>query len=319
MGRNAGDTINCAKFYYGKLISSKTEKVVKETIKASFIAALQQKTQEILDSYVSIGRIKYNSLEAYGEILYAEKLAGKNYMLYNYIAARVCFLSIWYGGGNGSTVQLIHKALQFEKDAPYGLNELGAVYAYLKQPDSALFYYKKTIAVAPDWFIPYNNIGTVYFGTGNYDKAIECFKTAIRLDTLYATAYYNMGLTYTNLNDYKTSITMYKKAIAIDSTNCDFYSLLGMSYIYIKDYGQGFLNLKKALLINPGKIQGNYNLACGYSLVGDTKNGILYLKKILTSGFLDYRQLMQDEDLANIRKTAEFNDLMKHYFPGTPK
>ena len=77
--------------------------------------------------------------------------------------------------------------------------------------------------------------------------------------------------------------------------------------------------MEKALTKTTEDPWSYYNLACAWSLASNTDKGITYLKNALEKGFKDYDHIQQDNDIANLKKTQEFNTLMKQYFPDKVK
>ena len=53
-----------------------------------------------------------------------------------------------------------------------------------------------------------------------------------------------------------------------------------------------------------------YNLACLESLRNNTKNALFFLSKSIDSGYTNFEKIQADEDLANIRLTKDFEELL---------
>jgi tetratricopeptide (TPR) repeat protein len=422
-GDRPTDTSDCAKLIYLKLINNPRAEAIQSSLKASFIAALQQNTQEALDHYVKGGAIDFYGS---GEILYLQTLIKPGQVLYNYIMARACFIQSQIVADKKQYIPLLLKTLKYEDDAPYALNELGVAYTDSGMADSAIYYLKKNIAVAPRWPVPYLSLGLAYQSNNNFDmaivffrkaiqidssfseaynniavvyqrlndfdkalaynlsalhfagtkdlreqkatlpvyycalgidysrlqnydkaiiyckkaieidssfangffnlgaawqatganvKAITCYKKAVQLDSTLIKAYINEGIIYQSVNDYPNALVNFRKAIQVDSTDSNAYILLGYSYIVNNKKPEGILLLQKALKLNPTEQVSYYNLACAWCKANDNISALNCLKEAIDKGLSNYNQIMQDDDLANLRKTPEFNQLMKHYFP----
>jgi len=54
-----------------------------------------------------------------------------------------------------------------------------------------------------------------------------------------------------------------------------------------------------------------YNLCCIYSLKGEKAMAVKYLKKSIEAGYADYRHILEDSDLDNIRNEKEFKELLE--------
>jgi hypothetical protein len=57
-------------------------------------------------------------------------------------------------------------------------------------------------------------------------------------------------------------------------------------------------------------VRAYYNLACTYSLVHEDRKALDYLQKSIRAGFIDYHHILLDADLAGIRQTERFRQLV---------
>lgn len=57
----------------------------------------------------------------------------------------------------------------------------------------------------------------------------------------------------------------------------------------------------------------SYNVACSYSKLGRIQAGLSALEDALKAGYEDYKRVRTDPDLTNLRKTEEFEPLLKNY------
>jgi Flp pilus assembly protein TadD len=324
-GNDQQDTINCAKAIYKQLINKPGAESLHASLKSSFIAALQWKTQELLNDYIKQKPIIFKAqYETYKEISYAKQLVSPNYILYNYISARAYFLAQYFGPQVSSMGPLIKKSLQYEPDTPYALNDLGNYYISLGEIDSAIYCMKEAIAAAPNWAFAYTTLGIAYSERKDNAKAIWCFNKSIRLNRSgafqgRAIPYGNMGALYARLKEYKKAILYYKKAVILDPSQSQFLEGLGACYMYTKDFRNCTRYMKKAIDLSPDGFDYYYNLACAFSLQNNCMTGVRYLKQAINKGFKDYDQIMRDDDLRNLRKTAGFKKLMKQYIPDKAK
>ena len=54
-----------------------------------------------------------------------------------------------------------------------------------------------------------------------------------------------------------------------------------------------------------------YNLACTHALMGDADQALSWLKIAMEGGYNDVEHILKDDDLASIRDTEEFRDMLK--------
>uniref|UniRef100_A0A1J3FSJ9 Protein LOW PSII ACCUMULATION 1, chloroplastic n=1 Tax=Noccaea caerulescens TaxID=107243 RepID=A0A1J3FSJ9_NOCCA len=57
----------------------------------------------------------------------------------------------------------------------------------------------------------------------------------------------------------------------------------------------------------------SYNVACCYSKLNQVKAGLSALEEALKSGYEDFKRIRSDPDLENIRKSEDFDPLMKQF------
>jgi CHAT domain-containing protein/Tfp pilus assembly protein PilF len=162
-------------------------------------------------------------------------------------------------------------ALQNETDTSLkyavSLRYLGNCFNSLKQSDSALFFYKKSINVlelqnrtsSPDYSGCYYNIGLVFYDKGDFKNALVYTKEALKLrkqflggnDLDYARSLNNTCLILEDIGYIKEAEEYYKEAIEIfkiqlGSDNLDYATIL---YNYANfQSGQGNLKLAESTL-----------------------------------------------------------------------
>lgn len=66
-----------------------------------------------------------------------------------------------------------------ELEDPYIYNNLAEVYLLEKQPDSAIIYMKKALALKPDESALYGNLGSIYMQYGRYGEAEEFYRAGL--------------------------------------------------------------------------------------------------------------------------------------------
>jgi tetratricopeptide (TPR) repeat protein len=193
----------------------------------------------------------------------------------------------------------------------------GMGYAYLKldQLDTALAYYKKSLALAENDAL-YYEIGTVYLKKGEKRKALSFFEKGLRLHKNIRSVYPLLIGLYRDLDmgdkeaelqkiyqqqslvdagkehfekgvkayfskRYETAADEFKESIAANPSNPASYSNLG--YIYY-DMGEMSLALqyhKKTVEIDPGYANSHYGLALIYMKRGESRQARQHLREYL--------------------------------------
>ena len=70
------------------------------------------------------------------------------------------------------------------------------LYQSLNQPEEALKYYLKTVALEPNFPAAIANIAVLYAASGKYSEAIKYYQRSIELEPNNPEAYYSLALAY---------------------------------------------------------------------------------------------------------------------------
>jgi len=85
----------------------------------------------------------------------------------------------------------------------------------------------------------------------------------------------------------------------------------GMQFLKQKDYAAAIEQLQIAAKISTQRGTVSYNLACAYSLNGRTEEALKCLDQAVAQGFTDKAHIDGDPDLANIRDTQRYRDILQ--------
>ena len=83
---------------------------------------------------------------------------------------------------------------------------------------------------------------------------------------------------------------------------------LGDAYTRRGFYQEGLEVDKKLVRLRPDDPVVHYNLACSFSLTGEIDQSLAELKKAALLGYDDFRYILKDSDLANVRKHPQFSE-----------
>jgi tetratricopeptide (TPR) repeat protein len=97
-------------------------------------------------------------------------------------------------------------------------NQIGFQYYENGDYDNAIDYYKKAIALSPEYPIPFNNLGVVYFKSNKLELARECFSKAIDLNPEYVKAICNLAIVSYKVGDLEAAKQLFHKAKHVDSS-----------------------------------------------------------------------------------------------------
>lgn len=111
--------------------------------------------------------------------------------------------------------------------------------------------------------------------------------------------------------DLDFEISFYEGILKRDPNLVDVLIPLGHAYTDGGYYEKGLdIDLRLSRL-NPKDPVVFYNLACSYSVLGQITPALGSLEKALSLGYNDFRFLMIDPDMENLRKSPRFEQLLQ--------
>jgi tetratricopeptide (TPR) repeat protein len=179
------------------------------------------------------------------------------------------------------------------RDSAVVWTKIGIAYHHLSAIDIAKTDYQRALLLEPDYAPALNNLGAVFYAQKDYHKAEKFYRRALKLAPHSAVIYTNLGTAYFAEHKFKQGSAAYHTAFTIDPS------------AFGADPGQ---NISESTLPEERAHQ-DYCLAELFAHAGMTDKAIVYLRKALDEGFSDRKRLMQDQELAMLRKTPQFAQL----------
>ena len=95
----------------------------------------------------------------------------------------------------------------------FALDDLGYYYRTQKNnPDKAIEYYNKSLAIYPKGTFAYTNLGTAYIYKNDITNAKKTYETFIKNIPDYPEGYYGLALLHLNLNEFDKALNMANQA-----------------------------------------------------------------------------------------------------------
>jgi tetratricopeptide (TPR) repeat protein len=212
-------------------------------------------------------------------------------------------------------IGMFKRATQIHPKFSECYNQIGTAYQEIFLiPDSAIYYYNKSIEASPGLVFPYYNLGTVYQLTGNNAAASYYYNEAIKINPTYRNAriakenlqkatgldvqvnplitkadttsqnkngqyYFNLGNYYASRGDYTKAAESFQRSINLNVNLEDAYINLANCYGMLKQYDRSISVSEELLQRNPNNIKALENLSVTYRNAGDTKKADEYLKR----------------------------------------
>jgi tetratricopeptide (TPR) repeat protein len=188
-------------------------------------------------------------------------------------------------------------ALEAYRQAPPNAvtyNKMGMAWHHMLAFDEARKDYEKALLIRPDYPEAINNLGAADFSKGDYRQAIRLYRRAFKLMPESAVIAANLGTAYFARGKYDLGLKAYQKAFALDPT------------VFSPDSTQTILGPSNA----HERARQDFCIAELFARQGEQDLALEYLRKALNDGFDDRHRLLGDSDFAQLRKTAEFAQLM---------
>ena len=166
--------------------------------------------------------------------------------------------------------------------ASRAFNGLGLVYTRRpKQPEKALFYFRRALGADPTFFEVRMNIARLYLKMGNFDagKALE---EVIQADSTYAPAYLALGNWYAdwfegwdaNSDEQQRRIGLFKRYIVLRPEDSEGPYRLALTYVEQQDYGQALAVAEPAMELHPDEARLLPLAAQAYAAQGEAHQAL---------------------------------------------
>jgi tetratricopeptide (TPR) repeat protein len=173
-------------------------------------------------------------------------------------------------------------------------NKMGVAYHHLYAFDQAMSCYRQALALDPHFAEAHNNIGAVYYSRLRYAAAVNEYKRSLKYKPRAAVTYLNLGTTYFAEAKYKQGVEDYRRALKIDPNIFDPEKQSSVDELGTQEQ----------------RMERYFYVAEIYASFGRTEDALASLRKAFSEGFRDRKRLREDKELASLRDTPEFHQLL---------
>ena len=177
---------------------------------------------------------------------HAVKVTNHNWLAYNNLG-----LALMRKGKSNDAVFYFKKTLEIRPDFLKTLDNLGIALCRLKKFEEALFYYSKALKIDPKQAGIHNNTANVLTALGKPEEAIKHYKTAILIDPGFAEAYYNLANVLATQEKLDKAILYYELAIKKDFGHSNAHYNLGCILLKKKAYKKALAHFTEVIKIKP--------------------------------------------------------------------
>jgi tetratricopeptide (TPR) repeat protein len=114
----------------------------------------------------------------------------------------------------------------------------------------AVEYYKKALAVDPQFVFAWDNLGICYRRLGEYDNALNAYQKSLEIDSTGMMPLQNIAIVYQYKQEYVKAVEAYERMAILDKDNPEIYYGIGQIYAsYLPDKEKALTNMCKAYQI----------------------------------------------------------------------
>jgi len=172
-----------------------------------------------------------------------------------------------------------HRSLEIFPDNYQTMNDLGTVYLFLgKDPDSAIIYLKRAIALNDHLEPAWVNLGMAFREMKRYDSAAWCYSTILRRNPSHIRAYFALANVYNDMGHINRAIDMNNEVLK-SNPNLDMpFINIGNYLLLTGDTAMAILNYEEAIKRRL-TFEGCIHLSNLYKDLGDMQKSDYYLQR----------------------------------------
>jgi protein O-GlcNAc transferase len=143
------------------------------------------------------------------------------------------------------------RALALDPDYVEALYNHGNILLRLKRCDEALTSYNRALAIAPEFVEAIHNRGNTLFELGHYEEAIADFDRALALQPRFVHALSNRANALLQLKRYDEAIASCDRALAIDPADVSALANRGTTFFELRRFAEAAGDFAKLLAADP--------------------------------------------------------------------
>lgn len=169
------------------------------------------------------------------------------------------------------SIPLFKRVLGYDSANVEAIACIASNHFYSDQPELALRYFRRLLAIGVDGAEIWSNLGLACFFAQQYDVTLQCFERALQVadDEEMADIWYNVGLVAVGLGDTGLAFQAFKIAVSVDPQHAEAYSNLGVLELRRGNTEQAMANFSAAQQFGPQLHEPLYNAALLAFRLGD--------------------------------------------------
>ncbi|MBD2182846.1 tetratricopeptide repeat protein [Planktothrix sp. FACHB-1355] len=140
------------------------------------------------------------------------------------------------------------------------LNDLGTAVGKQGKWEEAIGYYKRAVALKPNYPLAHFNLGTALKQQGQIEEAIVHLQSTIDLKPDYAEAYNQLGNAFLEQEKFSQALLQYRKVLQLVPDSARAYFNIGSALAQQDNFEQAIVQFQKAIELQPDLAEAYYNI-----------------------------------------------------------
>jgi eukaryotic-like serine/threonine-protein kinase len=227
--------------------------------------------------------------------------------------------AFYYAAGQyAEALDAFKRVTEVQPDSARGFHNVGIVYYHMGDHETALEWYMQAIAVSP---MPesHSAVGTIYYHQARYEAAAEAFRRAIELSPNDGLQHGNLGDALARLNRradaeeaYREAVRVYHLQLGVNPNDATILARVAVNEAKLARKTDAAQHVARALELRANDVEVLYRAAVVHALNGESEQALAALERALQHGY-SAAIARNDHDLASIRGTARFRELLAAY------
>ncbi|MGD0870875.1 MAG: tetratricopeptide repeat protein [Bryobacteraceae bacterium] len=229
------------------------------------------------------------------------------------------------GGQYDKALAAFQQVTHLEPDLATGYANMGTVYLEQDKWSDCIAEYERAISIDPKKPLYYTNRGVAYFRLGRYPESIKDFEKAAELSPNDANIRVNLADAYRASNQtaqaadaYDKTIKLAAKTLQVNPQDSDVLGTQAIAYAKLGNKTTALQLIQHARQIKSDDTLLMFREATIYALAGNTAGAVSSLRQALQHNY-SLEEITGDPELANLRKTPEFAQLVREFSKKAPK
>ncbi|NQT93621.1 MAG: tetratricopeptide repeat protein [Lentisphaerae bacterium] len=174
--------------------------------------------------------------------------------------------------------------------------------------------FRETLRIRPNNAKAHNNMANVLSQMGRTGDAIEHYRKSLSIDPQHPSARFNLGNLLSEEGNTPEAMHQYTESLRLHPGDARTHINLGVLLARTGRHSDASYHYRQAAKLEPDMAEPYYNLACLDAMAGRIGPAIRWLEKAVSHGFDNVDFLVEDEDLAGISNSPEFEAFVRKHW-----